>query len=206
MATWTTLTGVALSSGWPEPKSAAAPTSRSIGPVEDFTLWHPFRLGDAAKASGVSQGLRYRAQHGVHRAARRAPREAARCEQLLLSILKIFGVAEDKCEDVFEFLEHGGRRARRRPRSKRVPPSENENRAMLGRVALRFPTSPSRRLPHEPRQPARHCSIELHPRAISATVICRALGRKAGMTSSRAGAGIEFSLVTLAPVRADRCI
>jgi hypothetical protein len=60
---------------------------------------------------------------------------------------------EDKCEDVFEFLEHGGRRARRSRRSKRVLRSENENRAMLGRVALRFPTSPSRRLPHEPR----HC-------------------------------------------------
>jgi hypothetical protein len=59
---------------------------------------------------------------------------------------------EDKCEDVFEFLEHGGRRARRSRRSKRVLRSENENRAMLGRVALRFPTSPSRRLPHEPRR------------------------------------------------------
>jgi hypothetical protein len=64
--------------------------------VEDLTLWHRFRLGDAAKASGASQGCVIERNMVFAMLREEHPCEAARCEQPLLSIQKIFRIAEDK--------------------------------------------------------------------------------------------------------------
>jgi hypothetical protein len=86
-ATWTTLTGVALSSGWPETRSTAAPTSR----------WSRISLSGTRSASatrrgtsGASQGCVIERNMVFAVLREEHPREAARCEQRLLSIQIIF--------------------------------------------------------------------------------------------------------------------